>query len=133
MDPQESYNRMIDAWINRDWSEVAELAEALLDWLDKGGFPPEPSYPKDMGREWNERVVRATSNFMLSRANNVLADDSEIPTEVPFSLTCIECQEIGPMSFADARAQGWQAIQYVPNSYLSVILGICPSCSAESN
>jgi hypothetical protein len=133
MDPQESYRRLIDAWINRNWEEVAELAQALLDWLGRGGFPPEPNYPKEMGSEWNRVAVRAVCEFGVTRANNVLEDANGIPVDVPFSLSCIECQADGPESFSDATSKGWQAIQYVPNSHLTVFLGICPGCFAESN
>ena len=131
MDPQESYSRLLTAWMNRDWSDVAELSEALLDWLDKGGFPPEPNYPKEMGNEWNATVVRATCKFTLSRANDVLSNENEIPSEVRFCLSCISCQEDGPASYMEATSNGWQAVQYIPNSISTAFLGICPSCVAE--
>lgn len=131
MDPQESYSRLLTAWMNRDWSDVAELSEALLDWLDKGGFPPEPNYPKEMGNEWNATVVRATCKFALLRANDVLANENEIPAEVPFCLSCISCQDDGPASYMEATSNGWQAVQYIPNSISTAFLGICPSCFAE--
>ena len=131
MDPQESYLRLLTAWINRDWSDVAELSEALLVWLDKGGFPPEPNYPKEMGNEWNATVVRATCKFALSRANDVLADENEIPSEVRFCLSCISCQEDGLASYMAATTNGWQAVQYIPNSISTAFVGICPSCVAE--
>jgi hypothetical protein len=104
---------------------------SLLDWLDKGGFPPEPNYPKELGREWNSEVVRATCKFALSRANDVLADENEIPSEVPFCLTCISCQNDGPASYLEATSNGWQAVQYIPNSISTAFLGICPSCVVE--
>lgn len=131
MDPQESYKRLLRAWMNRDWSDLAELAQAMLDWLDKGGFPPEPYYPLEMGREWNTLVVRATCQFALSRAENVLDDEHEIPSEVPFCLTCINCQIDGPDTFENSQTNGWHAVQYIPNSHLTAFLGICPSCVAE--
>ena len=131
MDPQESYLRLLNAWINREWEEVAELSQALLDWLDKGGFPPEPHYPKEMGNEWNTIVVRAICDFAVSRANSVLEDENGIPSEIPFRLTCINCQEDGPTSFAESQANGWDAVQYVPNSIYRTFLGICPRCTAE--
>ena len=131
MDPQESYLRLLAAWMNRDWADLAELAEALLNWLDNGGFPPEPNYPKEMGNEWNAVMVRATCNFARARANNVLDDENEIPSEVPFRLTCVSCQEDGPATYADATTNGWQAVQYIPNSISTPFLGICPSCVAE--
>lgn len=40
MDPQAAWNQLQDAYRNRDWEAVGELAQSLLDWLERGGFPP---------------------------------------------------------------------------------------------
>ena len=40
MDPQATWERLLDAYCDHDWDSVEEHATALLDWLEKGGFPP---------------------------------------------------------------------------------------------
>lgn len=40
MDPQAAWNQLQEAYRNRDWEAVGELAQSLLDWLERGGFPP---------------------------------------------------------------------------------------------
>jgi hypothetical protein len=40
MDPQVAWEQLQEAYGNADWETVHELAQALLDWLDRGGFPP---------------------------------------------------------------------------------------------
>lgn len=40
MDPQAAWNQLQEAFRIRDCVAVRELAQSLLDWLDRGGFPP---------------------------------------------------------------------------------------------
>jgi hypothetical protein len=40
MDPQAAWNQLQEAYRIRDWEAVRELAQSLLDWLERGGFPP---------------------------------------------------------------------------------------------
>ena len=40
MDPQATWEQLQEAYGNAEWETVRELAQALLDWLDSGGFPP---------------------------------------------------------------------------------------------
>ena len=40
MDPQTTWNSLLEEWAKRNWLDVSELAEALLEWLSKDGFPP---------------------------------------------------------------------------------------------
>lgn len=41
MDPQTCWERLLDAYSDHDWDAVEEHATAVLDWLGKGGFPPQ--------------------------------------------------------------------------------------------
>ena len=43
MDPQAAWNQLLEAYRLRDGATVRELAQSLLDWLDRGGFSPVPS------------------------------------------------------------------------------------------
>ena len=40
MDPQAAWDQLQEAFRISDWEAVRELAQSLLDWLDRGGFPP---------------------------------------------------------------------------------------------
>jgi hypothetical protein len=53
MDPQAAWNQLQEAYRIRDCEAVRELAQSLLDWLDRGGFPPVTSEaePQDTARQ----------------------------------------------------------------------------------
>lgn len=129
MDPQASWQLLLDAWSDGDWEEVVELASALLDWLDKQGFAPETSAPHQLGHDWNEVVVRAACSFAVKRAGGVIGNSHGIPDAVPFTLTCGICGNDGPDTHAEALAEGWQQIRYAPTMLSANFVGICPSCS----
>lgn len=40
MDPQAMWEQLQEAYGNADWETARELAQALLEWLHRGGFPP---------------------------------------------------------------------------------------------
>ena len=40
MDPQAAWLAMIQALIDEDYDLASEFADALVDWLNRGGFPP---------------------------------------------------------------------------------------------
>jgi hypothetical protein len=54
---------------------------------------------------------------------------SDIPPDVPFSLTCESCDggmEIG--SYEEAISAGWTDICYAPDLPMANFLGLCPEC-----
>jgi hypothetical protein len=40
MDPQSAWNNLTTDYRQREWPEVEHLAIDLLEWLLRGGFPP---------------------------------------------------------------------------------------------
>lgn len=40
MDPQATWDNMLDAITNHEWSAAKESAENLAEWLRRDGFPP---------------------------------------------------------------------------------------------
>jgi hypothetical protein len=40
MDPQATWEQLLDALTTGETDTAAELATPLLHWLDRGGFPP---------------------------------------------------------------------------------------------
>ena len=132
MDPQETWRMLLDAWVMREWEEVDELAEALLNWLDRQGFPPSVAHPKELGADLNRAIVRAACEFIRQRTRSVLNDPNRIPQDVPFSLTCGQCNNQGPDTHEEALSEGWTGIEYVPDLMSENFLGICPICRAKN-
>jgi len=62
MDPQAAWNEIQAAHRAGDRETVRELAQSLLDWLARGGFPPVTlaagSAPPDRHREVAEEFCR---------------------------------------------------------------------------
>lgn len=128
MDPQQSWKNLLDAWTEGNWEEVDQLAEALLCWLDDGGFPPAVEAPRKLGAEFNATVVRTACGFARRRATRLLDNPRGIPQDVPFTLTCRECHNEGPESEEAARHEGWCDIRYEPTARSANFLGLCPVC-----
>lgn len=70
MDPQAAWDRLLDAYTDGDWPVVEELAEGLLQWLHRGGFPPQPVSKRDMGDSWNRTIAVSACRFALSTARS---------------------------------------------------------------
>ena len=77
MDPQAAWNQLLEAYSHGDWSVVVELAEGLLEWLHRGGFPPQPVSKREMGDEWNRAVAVSACRFALSAARIDQTGESE--------------------------------------------------------
>lgn len=43
MDPDKTFANMVEALANGDTEEAREHFEALVEWLERGGFPPGPA------------------------------------------------------------------------------------------
>jgi len=54
-----------------------------------------------------------------------------IPQDVPFTLSCIECDGDSPDTYKDAVRDGWTQIEYFPKGYSENFLGLCPGCRQE--
>ena len=128
MDPQATWIMLIDAWIQREWHDVHELAEALQHWIAKNGFPPDTCGTAGVGQEWNRTVALAVCEMSLRTAAMVLESPNGIPTEIPFTLACVECSNEGPDSFDEAVAGGWTRVSCDANGLSWNFLGWCPHC-----
>lgn len=129
MDPQATWRDLLDAWFEHDWTRLQEAASDLLSWMDRGGFPPEMFANRQMGAIWNEPMVRAACKFAADLGTRVLANPNGIPKDVPFSLTCFDCDADGPASFGAAVSEGWTDIEFRPESAAENFLGSCPDHS----
>jgi hypothetical protein len=128
MDPQATWDSLLDAWCQGEWQDVCELADAMLSWLDKDGFPPETRHPQRMGSDWNRVVVRAACEFVQQRAKSVLQSPGYLPPEVAFTLSCDTCNNVGPDDADQAKTQGWKELRYTPTGLSENFLGYCPNC-----
>ncbi len=54
-----------------------------------------------------------------------------IPRDVPFTLSCSECDRDSPDSYDEAIADGWTHIVYFPQGCSENFLGLCPACRQE--
>ncbi len=70
MDPEATLRELLDAVQARAWDRVDGLAEALLDWLEKRGFPPLTVGPRELGVEWH----RAMATFVCHLARSKVRD-----------------------------------------------------------
>ncbi len=131
MDPQETWRMLLDAWFYRKWDDVLELSEALLLWLEKDGFAPQVEHPRELGPDLNRLLVKTAAEFLRRRATVVLESPNGIPQDVPFSLTCCDCNNEGPDTYDEATAEGWSGIEYVPHLSSENFLGRCPVCLAN--
>ena len=57
MDPQATLSELLQAVDDRDWDRVDELAEALLHWLERRGFPPLTLGAKSLGHDWHRAIA----------------------------------------------------------------------------
>ena len=53
--------------------------------------------------------------------------------DVPFSLSCIDCDCDSPHCYDEALAAGWTEIQFTPDMPTENYLGLCPVCTARWN
>jgi hypothetical protein len=65
MDPQATWQRMLDAYSARDRIEAIEAAEDLLGWLRRGGFPPQTLPHLPMDNPWNRAIADAACRFVF--------------------------------------------------------------------
>jgi len=70
MDPDAALDELFAAIVGHDWNQVNELSEALLTWLQKGGFPPQTLGPKELGRGWHRAMAEFTCYLAKSRVRD---------------------------------------------------------------
>jgi len=68
VDPQTTWNQLLDAYSTGDWEQTAALATALLAWLDSGGFPPQIVARTNLGPRFQRVLARAACSFARRQA-----------------------------------------------------------------
>jgi len=69
MDPQASWNEMLEAISANDMFEAGLRAEGLMDWLDRGGFPPQP-LSRVLPVDWDRMICRYVCQKVRQTAQN---------------------------------------------------------------
>jgi hypothetical protein len=70
MDPQATWEQLQEAYGNADWETARELAQALLAWLDRGGFPPTTEAGDSAGLNERRARVREFCRDAIRRGAN---------------------------------------------------------------
>lgn len=70
MDPQIAWEQLLSAYAEGDWDRIVEHGEALLDWLDRGGFPPRVMNHPGLGSDWDRMLTRAGCLFALENVQS---------------------------------------------------------------
>lgn len=67
MDPNATLRDLLEELKDRNWNRVQELAEALLGWMEKRGFPPITIGPKELGTEWHRTFATFVCHAALGK------------------------------------------------------------------
>jgi hypothetical protein len=79
MDPQATWEMLLDAYSDHDWDGVEEHAATLLNWLDKGGFPPQTVPHRELRPPANRLIALATCRMALEQAQREVPHDASAP------------------------------------------------------
>lgn len=69
MDPHATWELLLNAYSDHDWDGVDEHAIKLLDWLEKGGFPPQTVRHRPLGPPANRLIALATCRLALEQSS----------------------------------------------------------------
>lgn len=71
MDPDATFRDIIEAVEAGDENRVTELADALNNWLSRGGFPPVSLGRRELGTVWHTAVTKAAIRLAKSHVRIV--------------------------------------------------------------
>lgn len=79
MDPSQCWDDMLVAYATKQWQEARGCAEALLEWLERGGFPPQPT----IGTTTLSFTTQLDADFSrvlcLAACRHILEQTQEVP------------------------------------------------------
>lgn len=70
MDPQATWNDLLDACEQGDRETAAEAARALCEWLDRDGFPPQTQPGRTLDDALNRVIAKAVCRHAIAQAND---------------------------------------------------------------
>lgn len=76
MDPNETWNELIEAIIARSRLDARMIASDLLTWLDRGGFPPSVSLQR-VSPEWQTMLCRRICQCVIAAPTEFWSKSNE--------------------------------------------------------
>lgn len=70
MDPQAAWDQLLSAYAEGDWDTIEEQATNLIEWLDRGGFPPKVLSCDRLDADGQRALARAGCQFALETVNS---------------------------------------------------------------
>ncbi|TWT61669.1 hypothetical protein [Rubinisphaera italica] len=71
MDSQQTWIDMLDALRHKKWDEAKELADALYEWIRKGGFPPVTIGDESLGKNWHKTIATFTCLAVANKVDDI--------------------------------------------------------------
>jgi hypothetical protein len=71
MDPQATFQQLLEALCAHEWERVDELSETLIGWLSKNGFPPTTLGDPTLGKKWHRSIATFVCYAAQSHARKV--------------------------------------------------------------
>ncbi len=83
MDPTQAWNAMLVAYATKQWHETSDFAEGLLEWLEGGGFTPQPTIGTTTGNftcqldsEFSRAICIAACQHAIERSIQEVSNDA---------------------------------------------------------
>ena len=71
MDPQQTWQDMLEAVHQKQWDEARQLADDLHGWLRNKGFPPLTIGDRSFGKTWHVTIATFTCLAVINRADEI--------------------------------------------------------------
>ena len=71
MDPQKTWDDMLNALQRKQWDEAKELADNLYGWLRRRGFPPTTVGDESLGKQWHDTVAQFVCLIVANKVNEI--------------------------------------------------------------
>ncbi|MEZ5951746.1 MAG: hypothetical protein R3C12_21555 [Planctomycetaceae bacterium] len=71
MDPQQTWQDMLDAVHQKQWDTARQLADDLHGWLTNKGFPPITIGDRSFGTTWHLTIATFTCLAVINRAEEI--------------------------------------------------------------
>jgi hypothetical protein len=79
MDPEATWNELVEAIISRNRLDAISSARTLIEWLNRGGFPPKVSL-KDLSSDWQSYFCRRACESVVHATEDLWKESHDIKT-----------------------------------------------------
>lgn len=70
MDAEATLRDLLAALEDHDWDRIDELTEALLQWMERGGFPPQTLGSPKLGKQWHRTIATFICHAAASKSRD---------------------------------------------------------------